>query len=271
MAKKKTAKKKAAETKNAMREAAAKHVAATKNAAARKAAKKKAAKATTQKSVKKKAVVKKVVKKKAAASSELSELTAMRGVVSFDTNEIIILVRGTCGKVAEALRGQKKLDTWVKNAVGKSVTVDGPSFLVYQFKTHPWVIVDGFWGGYPNPEDAEELSRLLDTRTIFYGNSDTSCVTQYNVYDSGKEVEYFESGDNGLKFRSEIRKIKAPKDGPDIYSFVFDFIEAQDAFAPSWSLYLFNGSRHKKGDRVKLAFEGVLNKESLERFDYLSG
>jgi hypothetical protein len=169
-------------------------------------------------------------KKQRSERSDEFDLRTMRGVGTFDTNEVVILVRGACGKVAEALKSHKQLQTWVKNAVGKSVTIGGASYLVYQLRTHPWVIIDNFCEGFPRPDDAKKLSTLLNTRAIFYGNSDTSCVTHYEVYDNGTHVELFETGDHGVNFRSQLRKVKAPKDGPDVYPFVESFIEEQDAF-----------------------------------------
>jgi len=254
--------------KNAMREAALAHEAAMKKAAVKKAAKN-AAKVAPKK---KKAApsTKPAGRKRGATPKGLAELQSMRGVATFDTEEALVLIRATVEKVAKAYSTRAKLKTWVKHAVGKKVTVGTASFLVYQLKTHPWVTIDGFGKSHVSASVAKRLSKSLSTQTIFYGNSDTACVTTYEMFDDGKRLEYFETGDEGVVFESKLRDEPPPEDGPDVETFVNDFIEKQDAFIPGWSSLLFNSWRYKIGDEVSLAFGEVLNDETIERFDFIS-
>jgi hypothetical protein len=196
------------------------------------------------------------------------DIESFRGVMTFDTNEILLLVRAPFAKVCDAWQKRKKLKPWTKNAIGKSVTIGTNNYAIYQIKSLDWVVIDNFSGAFQSPEDAEALSKQLNTRAIFYGNSDTGGVTQYDVYDSGKPVENFEAGVSGLKFHSDIRDVESPEDGPDIYPFVHDFFAEQEAYLPGWSSFLFEGYGHKKGSKVKLAYDGL--DELVERFDFMS-
>ena len=63
-----------------------------------------------------------MARRKAATPPPVSEL---RGVVSFDTNEILALVLAPVEPVAEAFRKRRKAKTWTKNVGGKTVTATG--------------------------------------------------------------------------------------------------------------------------------------------------
>jgi hypothetical protein len=192
----------------------------------------------------------------------------MRGVPTFDLDDAAILVRSPCAKVADSFRKRRKLSTWIPNAAGKTVTVIGECFLVYQLKGHPWATISEFGGRY-STKDAKGLSKSLATRAIYFGNSDTSGVTEYDLYENGKQLEHFFAFD-GITFKSTIRDVEPPDDGPDIYPFIDDFIRRQDAYIPYWSALLFDNWRRFSGDKVKLDFNGALSKTILDRFDFLS-
>jgi hypothetical protein len=231
---------------------------------AKKASKKKAPKKTTAKNPAAK-------KRGAKRSAEKFDLAKLRGVPTFDLEESIILVRSECRPVAAAFKKYKKLKSLVRDAVGKTVVIAEPSYLVYQVKGHKWSNISDFRfiGNSPSPADAKALSKLLATRAIFFGNSDTSCVTQYDVYDNGKQLEYFDNFD-GIKFTSRLRDVEAPEDGPDIYPFIDEFIREQDAYIPYWSALLFHGWRHKPGEKVNLDFGGSLDDKVVVGFDFVS-
>ena len=194
-------------------------------------------------------------------------VAAMRGVVTFDTNEILVLIPKPVEEVAIAFKKLRKLKTWIKNARGKTIKVAEPSYLVYRLKGHPWTIIDSYKsrGEYVNERDAKALSKALGTNSLYYGNSDTSSATGYDLFDKGKRLEHFFCFED-IEFESTIRKIEPPEDGPGIYPFVDQFMKEQDALAPSWTTY-FGAFCHKPGTSIKL---DVLSDEMIERLDYLS-
>lgn len=219
-------------------------------------------------------MAKKTAKKPAAGKSskkrkhaEPESLAEMRGVGTFDTNELLIFVRRPVEEVAAAFKKHRKLKTLVPNALGKTITVRDPSYLIYRLQGHAWTVIDTYCarGKYVNTEDAKALSKALECRTIFYGNSDTASATGYDLYDNGDRLERFYCFED-VQFESKLRKTKAPKDGPDIYPFVERFMKAHDAFAPSWSIY-FGSICNDPGDKVKLEFPAA---DELIRLDYVS-
>ena len=227
----------------------------------------------------KKKVAKKPVAKRSATrkTPEMPDLTEIRGVPNFDMEDASILVRSSCAEVADAFKKRKKLKTWIRNAIGKTVTITGASYLVYQLKGHSWVTINGFTGDSSRrqtakaspQDDAKALSKSLATKVIYFGNSDTSCVTEYDLYKNGKQIEHFDDVD-GVNFHSQFRDIEPPEDGPDIYTFVDASIAEQDAYITGWSHFLFDGWRHKNGDKVKLDFGGALNDTIIQRLDFVS-
>jgi hypothetical protein len=190
-----------------------------------------------------------------------------RGVGSFDTNEILVLVPQPVDVVAAAFQKHRKLKTRVADAAGKAVTVRDPSYVIYRLKGHNWTIIDSYqsMGRYPDAADAEALSKALKCRTIYYANSDTAGATGYDLFEDGKRVEHLECCE-GLEFESSVRRVEGPNDGPDIYPFVERFMKDQDALAPSWSVY-FGAICHKPGNKVKLDF---FRADEVERVDYVS-
>jgi hypothetical protein len=241
----------------------------------KKSTKKKVAKSKTGKTSNTRRPLKK--RSAAAKAPTIPDLTTMRGVSSFDIEDGSILVQAPCAEVAEAIKKRKKLKTWIRNALGKPVTITGASYLVYQLRGHAWATVNTFTGDNNRgqnaevtpQDDAKALSKSLATKALFFGNSDTSCVTEYDVYENGKLLEHFDDF-NGITFRSTFRDIDPPEDGPDIYDFVNASIAEHDAFVTGWSRFLFEGWRYKAGDQVKLDFGGALDKTIIERLDFIS-
>jgi len=194
-----------------------------------------------------------------------------RGVASFDTDEILLLVRAPVEPVAAAFRDRRGLATWVPEAQGQTVTVSDPCYLVYRLAGHPWTIIDRYHGtgGYPEPGDAEALSAALRTRAVYYGNSDTASATGYELFEGGRRLERFEA-DDGVAFESTLRRVDPPEDCDGIYPFVDAFLRAQDAFVPGWSVYL-GGWCHRPGQEVRLDLElrEADGRRVVERLDFL--
>jgi hypothetical protein len=195
-----------------------------------------------------------------------ADTAGMRGVASFDTNEIIVLVHAPVEPVAEAFKQIRKLKNWTRSANRQFIEVADPSYLVYQLRGHVWTILDCYHGRLRMvPDHAKTLSKTLNTKAIFYGNSDTAGVTAYELFDNGKLLEHFELGDDGVNFTSEIRNLHAPNAGPGVYDFVDKFFKSHNALAPSWSVYL-GGWHQKPGQRVQLQ----MDEKAVGRVDFLS-
>ena len=193
-----------------------------------------------------------------------------RGVASFDSDEIILLVAAPVEAVADEFQKRRKLKFRLENAIGKSITITIPSYVVYRLNGHSWTIVDSYKTGYESDqylkaEDAQAISKALKTKAIFFANSDTAGATSYDLFENGKRLEHFESFEE-LEFESSVRDVEAPPDGPKIYDFVQEFMKSHDALAPSWTTY-FGSFCHQEGDKIK--FE-IIPAELLERLDYLS-
>ena len=205
---------------------------------------------------------------KGKKSLKETPLEDMRGVASFDTNEILLFVPAAVEEVAAAFKKLRKLKTWIKDARGKTIVVSEPSYVVYRLKGHKWTIIDSYKaiGDYPTENDAKALSKTFNSRIIHYGNSDTASATGYDLFEKGKRLEHFMCYED-VEFESDFREVEPPEDGPEIYPFVEQFMKEQDAFAPSWTTY-FGAFRHKPGAKIKL---DILPKEMVERLDYLAG
>ena len=193
-------------------------------------------------------------------------LEDMRGVVSFDTNEILLFVPAPVEDVADAFKKLRKLKTWIKDARGKTIVVSEPSYVVYRIKGHKWTIIDSYKANGPDVKDAMALSETFKSRVIHYGNSDTAGATGYDLFENGKRLEHLMCYED-LEFESKLRNVEPPDDGPDIYPFVEQFMKEQDAFAPSWTTY-FGAFCHKPGTKIKLE---ILPGEIVQRLDYLAG
>ena len=198
-----------------------------------------------------------------------STLAEFRGVASFDTNEILVLVAAPVEEVTSALMKHMKFEKCHRDAYGTHVPDSDISYIVYRLKGHPWTIIDTFTGSrYLEPEDAQGLSKSLKTRVIFYGNSDTGGVTTYSLFDRGKRLEYFECEEE-VEFESRLRKVDPPEGGEDIYPFVEAFMIEQDALAPGWSIAV-TADRRKAGLITVNFFGDDFGREALERLDYVA-
>jgi hypothetical protein len=200
------------------------------------------------------------------AKPEPIPIAEARGLVSFYTNEILVLVAKPVEEVAAAFKKHRRLKTQVANADGKTVKVADPSYVIYRLRGHDWTIIDSYHarGKYVTAADAHALSQALQCRAIFYGNSDTAGATSYDLFDDGEMLEHFDRGD-GIEFESKLRDIPPPDRGTDFEAFVNQFLKDHDALAPSWSIY-FGAICNKPGQKVKLEFPAP---DDLEQMDYV--
>ena len=185
-------------------------------------------------------------------------MSERRGVGTFDSNEVVLLVRGTVEEVAGAFVKHKKARTWQKEVQNTPIAVAHPSYLILQIAGHPWVTIINFGGIFnsplPKPEDAKALSRLLKRRAIYFGNSDTASATRFDLYEKGRRLEYFDAFEH-VKFESTLRDpSEAPKDGAEIYRFVDRLMREQDAYA-SGTLRWMMRENLEAGSKCKLVLE----------------
>src|SRR5688572_3212533 len=69
-----------------------------------------------------------------------------RGVMTFDTDQIIVLVKEPVEQVARAFVDHSGAGTWIKDALRQTVTLRSHSYLLFQFAGHPYTIVSLFAG-----------------------------------------------------------------------------------------------------------------------------
>jgi hypothetical protein len=208
--------------------------------------------------------------KKRKANSIGPSAAELRGVETFDTNDTLLLAQAPVEAAAAAFKAQKRLKTWRRDALGTTVRVADPSYYVVRLKGHEWTIITACVfskASFLKVSDAKALSVKLNGKVIFFGNSDTASATEYELFNAGKSQERFFCY-QALEFRSIIRQVDPPEDGPEIYTFVDAFIRSQDAFVPACSI-CFRAGWLEPGQAVTLAAEDDLPDQCVERMDYL--
>ncbi len=203
--------------------------------------------------------------------AELPPEAELRGVETFDTEEVAVLVLADVETVAAELARHKGAKNHKRDILGEEIKIVDPSYLVLRFVGHPWAIVVSCTFG-PNDRlsvaDASALSKALATKAIFFGNSDCASYTEYELFDKGKSLERFQCRDE-VNFTSQIRDVPPPEDGPDIYEFADAFFKQQDAYVPALSIELGAGEM-KPGKKIDLAEQmDELSEEAFERIDYI--
>jgi len=210
----------------------------------------------------------------AHAGDRQGAMSQWRGVGTFNTNETVLLVRGDVEKVASAFVKHKKARVWQKEVQDKAITVHYPSYLILQIVGHPWVMIINFGGALnsplPKPEDAQALSRLLGTRGIYFGNSDTASATRFSIYEKGRILESFTAFED-VKFESSLHDpAEAPQDGPEIYTFVDRLIRDQDAYV-SGALSRLTTYNIPPGSKFQLELETDADEEiPVVRVDFVA-
>jgi hypothetical protein len=180
-----------------------------------------------------------------------------RGVVTFDTDEILVLVKAPVEPVARAFVKHTSARTWVPNALGRTLTLTSHGYVLLQFSGHPYTIISlyaGFFGAaqhHPKPEHARALSETLATKAIYYANSDTAGVTAVDVYEAGRQVERLHCASD-VTFTSTLRGASEyPEPGAGVYSFTDRLMREHDAFVPQLGMS-YGGTGLKPGYQTKL-------------------
>ncbi len=195
-----------------------------------------------------------------------------RGIESIDINQELLFVRAPIESVAEKFSRARRADVWERDIYDRQIEITSESYIVFQFRGHPWTIVQQLKcqpGGLVFGEgDAITLSNFLSTRAIYYKCSDTCGYIGYNCYDGGAfaEMLYFEEEISFL-FVSQLRELTT-EDIDSAFSFTDAFMREQDIYIP-----LVHYENVKVGDRVNLRLKGAtldnLERNDFERVDYI--
>ena len=195
-----------------------------------------------------------------------------RGIETIDRNQNLLLVRAPIESVAEKLSRARRADVWERDIYDREIEITTESYIVFQFRGHPWTIVEQVkYQPYQlvfGEGDAITLSNFLSTRAIYYKCSDTCGYIGYNCYDGGAfaEMLYFEE-EMDVLFLSNFREVKA-EDIESGFRFTDAFMEEQDIYIP----FVHYGNL-KVGDRLNLRPKGPtlddLVRSDFERVDYL--
>lgn len=195
-----------------------------------------------------------------------------RGIESVDRNQDLVLVRAPIESVAEKFSRARRADVWERDIYDRPIEITAESYIVFQFRGHPWTIVQQLQyqpGQLTFGEgDAITLSSFPSTRAIYYKCSDTCGYIGYNCYDGGAfaEMLYFEEEISFL-FASQLRELTT-ENIDSAFSFTDAFMREQDIYIP-----LVHYENMKVGDRVNLRLKGPtldnLVRSDFDRVDYL--
>jgi hypothetical protein len=182
-------------------------------------------------------------------------LSELRGVVSFDYNNSLVLVQASVDVVSQTFAQMRGAAILQSNVAEREVELARQCFLLFRLKGHPWTQIldkESSWNGL-GEEDAERLSRVLKVKAIFYGISDTALASVYRLYDSGRLMERYDSDENGITaFDSLLRKLTL-NDIKDEEEWVHTFFKDQDALEPGLRFqYLVGHVLNEPGDRISL-------------------
>ncbi len=146
----------------------------------------------------------------------------MIGIPSFDYNGKTILCLSDVESVSHALSINRKTLFWKKNIIDREIELTGQCFFVFRLNGYKWThiiardcyfedsivsVSEGFNVERKNIQeeienaqkielnksDAIYISKVLDTRTIFYKISDTVSMLSFSLYDRGNLLQQFNS------------------------------------------------------------------------------
>ena len=216
-------------------------------------------------------------------------LEQRRGIETTDLNAQLFLVRAPIEQVAQACRQLRQVALWERDVYEREIEIQGYSFIVFQFRGHPWTVIQELSSLYYSvpleDKDIQSLSGLLHTKALCYFVSDTSMNIGYHLYDCNESIEklYFtheceremdedddENNDDDdmeaqgtYQFQSQLRQLKAEDIG-NAYGFIDDFLREQDAYVPAF----FSKVIFRVGQRITLRIKGIEH-DDFERMDYV--
>jgi ankyrin repeat protein len=143
-------------------------------------------------------------------------LSQLRGVLSLDVDELWLAVRAEVAEAASAFAAIRKAKRVHENVYGRPITVARRGFVAFRLRGHDWTLIVT-WGDDQSkpstkhwlaPGDAQAIAKRLVTQAVFFAVSDTGGGLAYNLYEDGKLLERFETGqDDVLIFESTLRKL----------------------------------------------------------------
>jgi hypothetical protein len=134
-----------------------------------------------------------------------------RGLGTGDINQFMLLIRAEPERVSQALEMQ--FGPSIKDAVGKTVMPGKANLIMFRIKGHSWTTITRV-----DQRDLTEslrrlgvsLSKDLQAPAVFYAGSDTADAYGYDRWDSGTQVEHFETGQDKPEFWTKLPNRKAP-------------------------------------------------------------
>jgi hypothetical protein len=216
-------------------------------------------------------------------------LDQRRGYESSDQNVDYVLVRAPIEQVAQAFCELRQADFWERDAYKREVKMVNEVFILLQLQGHQWTVIRHLYNTYSiflTESDAQELSRLLNTRAIYYNMSDSCEALGYHLYDCGTCIEmlcygegcsdYAEQEEENIVFEDEDVEVQKPFEfQSQIYQFEIDenddpyallnyLLEEQDAYVPA----LFEIERIARFQPATLRLADYVS-DDFERIDYV--
>ena len=227
---------------------------------------------------------------------ESFQLDRCRGVEATvtDTSSNVALVKASVASVSDALAQLNSQVQIYSNVYGQSIQAKGEGLVVFQFCGFDWTLIEDRrlnLNSAPIEEILSQLSRFLNTRSIYYVTTDTVPYLYHRVWDSGETVEIFlfDDEDGEPKVRQSESQIRE-----DAFKVPFkDFYAAQGIYLPkvyispepfegnSTNTFAIEARFHifdcLKEQSIQLtpgrsnSYEPVLFEESdFEQFDYIT-
>ncbi|MDF5724159.1 MAG: hypothetical protein PUP91_27570 [Rhizonema sp. PD37] len=155
----------------------------------------------------------------------------LRGIQSFEVNDNMIFVQAPVASVGELFHHLYS-GRWERDVYGREIQDVDSGFIMMQFQGHSWTIIcePNFTNSCRREEDAQTLSRLLNTRTICYYASDTCGEFSYEVYQAGTCVEKL-VGDYDVGFTLESQ-LRSPEIIQGPHGFIDTFFREQGIYVP---------------------------------------
>ncbi|MGF1488183.1 MAG: hypothetical protein ACFBSE_13945 [Prochloraceae cyanobacterium] len=200
-----------------------------------------------------------------------TNLQKCRGLETPDINLLIILVKESVESTAGAYRFLKGMNLWKKNIYNQEIVIHQKSTFVFKLQGHLWSIIFKpllSINSILEIEDAQGISEMLGTDTIYCVVSDTSGITHYQLFSNGTLVERLYSENGTTEFISQRQPINVNEIRP--YKFLNDFIQEQNSYIPMLiGDYPRDEQKFVLGNRTILTFENLFPSE-VYRMDYLA-
>ena len=200
---------------------------------------------------------------------ERESLSEMRGVCSFSYNGTTIFTRADVEDVARSLSEHRGANRWQQNVVDREVELSHQCFFIFRFNGHSWTTIIA--RNNVGSEDARIISLSLQTRSIYYGISDTACALGYSIYENGDLLEELETGEcyENIEWKSSIHNMTTEQIGVNVHieEWIEKLFRENDVLEPSMTFEDFVGYiMHKSGHKITIEDPDNM----LERIDLVA-